>query len=88
MAELHEMTEKDFGIIVKMVMGAYPGKVFTTEEQIQVYFDFLKKYSPRDVWIACRKWIKTESKPPAISDLLGLLSRTLTVKEQIQLDAE
>lgn len=84
------MTKGDFGVIVKILRGAYPGKIFFDEEnnQISTYYDFLKFYTAKDVCVVVKRWIASEGKPPAISDLLGLLSRTLTVKEQIQLDAE
>lgn len=69
------MTEKEFGVVLDMLVGAYGSKMEMTEQKANTYYDFLKKYNPKDVWSAAREWIKENRFAPTISDLISLLEQ-------------
>lgn len=81
--QFNGMTPGDWGTIVQMIQGAYiSSHAFQEDLQVSTYYDFLKAYDPANVWHACRRWIKENKYPPAISDIISYLPVNLTAEQR------
>ena len=67
---IDDMTTGEFGVVIRMIESAYPGKFRLNDEQMDVWFDFLGGYQRKELYFGAKDYIKSNPYPPSIFDLI------------------